>query len=289
MIRITTPPATQALPHCSSAGRHGLRVERVSRSRRSCCLYGVEIKRRCRPPSSPFSRSSTEPRPKRWTELTDDRRRGCPRLRRQVDIVHLFLRLEPRHHRIQRRRRPQCRRFRCTRRRRPRRQPGAGCGGSAAHRQGRCKFRSGDAAGRHFRYHVGAGHDGTCPGPDRGRACRRALLRRVMATATRSSIDVNQSKLASQGFTVADLRWRLHRSLSIAGRLDHHDQPGPYRARPTTTPEDFENIIIGGTTRTATPPSRSAPTSARPRCTGRQNGIARHHSGAEHAGYLDRR
>ncbi|TIN47727.1 MAG: efflux RND transporter permease subunit [Mesorhizobium sp.] len=65
-------------------------------------------------------------------------------------------------------------------------------------------------------------------------------------------IDVNQHKLASQGFTVADLRTALASVAfdSPAGSITTTNQD--LIVRPTadvTTPEEFENIIIGGTTR----------------------------------------
>ncbi|BCH14780.1 efflux RND transporter permease subunit [Mesorhizobium sp. L-2-11] len=65
-------------------------------------------------------------------------------------------------------------------------------------------------------------------------------------------IDVDQNKLASLGFTVADLRTALASVAfdSPAGSITTADQD--LIVRPTadvTTPEEFENIIIGGTTR----------------------------------------
>jgi HAE1 family hydrophobic/amphiphilic exporter-1 len=65
-------------------------------------------------------------------------------------------------------------------------------------------------------------------------------------------IDVNQSKLASQGFTVADLRAALASVAfdSPAGSITTTNQDLIVRTTAdVTTPEDFENIIIGGTTR----------------------------------------
>ncbi|UVC17412.1 efflux RND transporter permease subunit [Mesorhizobium onobrychidis] len=65
-------------------------------------------------------------------------------------------------------------------------------------------------------------------------------------------IDVNQHKLASQGFTVADLRAALASVAfdSPAGSITTTNQDLIVRTTAdVTTPEEFENIIIGGTTR----------------------------------------
>lgn len=65
-------------------------------------------------------------------------------------------------------------------------------------------------------------------------------------------IDVNQTKLASQGFTVADLRAALASVAfdSPAGSITTTNQDLIVRTTAdVTTPEEFENIIIGGTTR----------------------------------------
>lgn len=65
-------------------------------------------------------------------------------------------------------------------------------------------------------------------------------------------IDVDQNKLASLGFTVADLRTALASVAfdSPAGSITTTDQDLIVRTTAdVTTPEEFENIIIGGTTR----------------------------------------
>ncbi|MER9136837.1 efflux RND transporter permease subunit [Mesorhizobium sp. M0830] len=65
-------------------------------------------------------------------------------------------------------------------------------------------------------------------------------------------IDVNQNKLASLGFTVADLRTALGSVAfdSPAGSITTTNQDLIVRTTAdVTTPEEFENIIIGGTTR----------------------------------------
>jgi HAE1 family hydrophobic/amphiphilic exporter-1 len=65
-------------------------------------------------------------------------------------------------------------------------------------------------------------------------------------------IDVDQSKLASQGFTVADLRNALASVAfdSPAGSIKTTNQDLIVRTTAdVTTPADFENIVIGGTTR----------------------------------------
>ncbi|MER9946964.1 efflux RND transporter permease subunit [Mesorhizobium sp. M0047] len=65
-------------------------------------------------------------------------------------------------------------------------------------------------------------------------------------------IDVNQNKLASLGFTVADLRTALASVAfdSPAGSITTTNQDLIVRTTAdVTTPEEFENIIIGGTTR----------------------------------------
>ncbi|MCV3207306.1 efflux RND transporter permease subunit [Mesorhizobium sp. YC-39] len=65
-------------------------------------------------------------------------------------------------------------------------------------------------------------------------------------------IDVNQTKLASQGFTVADLRAALASVAfdSPAGSITTTNQDLIVRTTAdVTTPEEFENIIVGGTTR----------------------------------------
>lgn len=65
-------------------------------------------------------------------------------------------------------------------------------------------------------------------------------------------IDVDQNKLASLGFTVADLRAALASVAfdSPAGSITTTDQDLIVRTTAdVTTPEEFENIIIGGTTR----------------------------------------
>ena len=65
-------------------------------------------------------------------------------------------------------------------------------------------------------------------------------------------IDVDQSKLASQGYTVADLR-RALASVAFdtpAGSIKTTNQDLIVRTTAdVTTPEEFENIVIGGTTR----------------------------------------
>ena len=65
-------------------------------------------------------------------------------------------------------------------------------------------------------------------------------------------IDVDQNKLASLGFTVADLRTALASVAfdSPAGSITTTNQDLIVRTTAdVTTPEEFENIIIGGTTR----------------------------------------
>ncbi|CCV16132.1 efflux RND transporter permease subunit [Mesorhizobium sp. STM 4661] len=65
-------------------------------------------------------------------------------------------------------------------------------------------------------------------------------------------IDVDQTKLASQGFTVADLRAALASVAfdSPAGSITTTNQDLIVRTTAdVTTPDEFENIIIGGTTR----------------------------------------
>ena len=65
-------------------------------------------------------------------------------------------------------------------------------------------------------------------------------------------IDVDQNKLASLGFTVADLRAALASVAfdSPAGSITTTNQDLIVRTTAdVTTPEEFENIIIGGTTR----------------------------------------
>ncbi|PTE09982.1 efflux RND transporter permease subunit [Mesorhizobium helmanticense] len=65
-------------------------------------------------------------------------------------------------------------------------------------------------------------------------------------------IDVDQTKLASLGFTVADLRTALASVAfdSPAGSITTTNQDLIVRTTAdVTTPEEFENIIIGGTTR----------------------------------------
>ncbi|UVK40620.1 efflux RND transporter permease subunit [Mesorhizobium sp. AR10] len=65
-------------------------------------------------------------------------------------------------------------------------------------------------------------------------------------------IDVNQTKLASLGFTVADLRAALASVAfdSPAGSITTTNQDLIVRTTAdVTTPDEFENIIIGGTTR----------------------------------------
>ncbi len=64
-------------------------------------------------------------------------------------------------------------------------------------------------------------------------------------------IDVNQSKLASHGYTVADLRDALASVAfdSPAGSITTTDQDLIVRTTAdVTTPEEFENLVIGGTT-----------------------------------------
>lgn len=65
-------------------------------------------------------------------------------------------------------------------------------------------------------------------------------------------VDINQSRLASLGLTVADIRNALA-SIAFdtpAGSLTSNTQDLIVRATaPVTTPEDFESIIINGTTR----------------------------------------
>ena len=64
-------------------------------------------------------------------------------------------------------------------------------------------------------------------------------------------IDVDQSKLASLGFTVADLRQALASVAfdSPAGSITTTNQDLIVRTTAdVTTPEEFENIVIGGTT-----------------------------------------
>ena len=64
-------------------------------------------------------------------------------------------------------------------------------------------------------------------------------------------IDVDQSKLASQGFTVADLRSALASVAfdSPSGSITTNNQDLIVRTTAdVTTPEEFENIVIGGTT-----------------------------------------